>query len=394
MGIFEELRRELQCVDTASEHNGYWYSVSDALIMLIVGSLCGLRTVLDIHEWAESRPTRQFLMEQFGIEQIMSRAQFYNILAIVNVEEFKRCFASWMQGVLGLSVKGKTVAIDGKVVCGTDKLTKDGSILNIVSAYVAELKMTIGTHECMSKPGERAAFRELLAMLDLSGTMVVADALHCNKPTANAIIKAKADYLLVVKDNAPALKRGIEASLDLGASNPEPNHPAALVNHPAASFTTREKNGGRIETRTAYATTDLSQNLLKSRKDWPNLTTVGAVHRQFEKNGKTSSQWHFYISSKALTPQELLHHARMEWAVESMHWLLDVHFAEDKTRIFDMNVQKILNIVRKIVLNLIHIYKAANHNPRTPLNSIMKANLFDLDVFADFLGFFRRGELE
>jgi len=385
MGIFEELRRELQGVDDASSHNGYWYSVSDALIMLITGVLCGLQKVMDIHEWANSKPTRQFLKQQFDMDEIMCKSQFYNILAIVNVEEFKRSFVRWMQGVLGRTVAGKTVAIDGKTICGTDKLTKDGSILNIVSAYVAELKMTIGSHECMSKPGERAALRELLTMLDLSDTIVVADALHCNKPTVKAIIEARADYLLVVKDNVPALKQGIQTCL--GANQ------ACAETISALSATTKETNGGRYEIRTAYATTDLSG--LKNRRNWLNLTTVGAVHRQFTKNGKTSSQWHYYISSRTLTPQQLLHHARMEWAVESMHWLLDVHFTEDKTRIYDMNVQKILNIVRKIALNLVHIYKVSNHNPRTPLSSIMRANLYDMDVLAEFLEFFRGGgELE
>jgi len=391
MGIFDGLKQELQGVDDTSGHNGYWYSVSDALIMLVTGMLCGLQTVMDIHDWSRSKPARQFLMEQFGMKEIMCKSQFYNILAIVNVEEFKRCFVNWMQGVLGCAVKGKTVAIDGKVVCGTDKLTKDGSILNIVSAYVAELKLTIASHECMSKPGERAAFRELLAMLDLSGTIVVADALHCNKPTIKAIIEANADYLLVVKDNVPALKQDIQTCLGIDhALTPSTSAPSVPVSAPSA--TTKETNGGRYEVRTAYATTNLDHLTPKTLKNWSSLTTVGAIHRQFTKNGKTSSEWHYYISSKALTPQELLHHARMEWAIESMHWLLDVHFAEDKTRIYDMNVQKILNIVRKIALNLIHTYKAANHKPRTSLSSIMRANLFDVDVLTGFLEFFRGGE--
>jgi len=77
---------------------------------------------------------------------------------------------------------------------------------------------------------------------------------------------------------------------------------------------------------------------------------------------------------------------------EILDRLLDVHFAQDKTRTFDMNVQKILNITRKIVLNLIHIHKAANHKPQTSLSSIMRANLFDLDVLVGFLEFFGMGE--
>jgi predicted transposase YbfD/YdcC len=390
MGIFNELQKEMQEVDELSGHNGYWYKVSDALIMLVAGALCGIETIKYIHQWAESEPTQQFLQKVFRIDKIMSRAQFYNILAVVKADAFKRSFIRWMQKVLntivpdsdegGSAVAGKTVAIDGKAVNSTDKLTEDGSVLNIVSAYVSELKMTIGSHECMSKQGERAALRELLEMLELFGSVVVADALHCNKPTIEAILKAEADYLLVAKDNSPALKKSIEECLN------RDNVP---------SFTTKEINGGRIETRTAFATSDLGQ--LANSKNWPNIVTVGAIHRQFEnmKHGGKSDEWHYYISSASLSPEQLLHHARMEWGVESMHWLLDVHFHEDKTAVYDMNIQKILNTVRKIALNLVRIYKDANHKPNTSLKGIMAANLYDLDVFAEFVKFFCAvGELE
>jgi predicted transposase YbfD/YdcC len=380
MKIYESLKEELETVDTISGHDGYWYSVKDVLIILIMGVLCKQQKIVDIHAWANSAPTRNFLNKEFGINKIMSMAQIYNIMRVVNIEEFKLSFIRWMQGVLGVALPGKTVSLDGKTICSTDKLTKNGSILNIVSAYVSELKLTIGSHECMSKPGEREAFRELLAMLNLADTIVVADALHCNKPTIEAILKAEANYLLVAKDNAPTLKQGIKDCLE---------------SQSATSATTKELNGGRIEIRTAHVTTDLGH--MKNLNNWPNLKTVGAIHRQFEnvKHGHKSSEWHYYISSASLTPEQLLHHARMEWGVESMHWLLDVHFQEDKTGVFDMNVQKLLNIVRKVALNLIQIYKDNNCKPRTPLVSIMRANLFDLDVFSDFLDFFRRsGELE
>ena len=383
LGIFDELQKEMQHVDELSGHNGYWYSVSDALIILVAGALCGIQSIKYVHQWAESEPTQQFLKEIFGIDKIMSRAQFYNILAVVKADEFKRSFIRWMQKVMSSVVPdstpsssvvaGKTVALDGKTVNSTDKLTEDGSVLNIVSAYVAEMKMTIGSHECMSKQGERAALRELIEMLELFGSIVVADALHCNKPTIEAILKAEADYLLVVKDNAPALKKSIEECLK------EDDIP---------SYTTKELNGGRIETRSAFATSSLGQ--LADCKNWPNIVTVGAIHRQFEniKHGSKSDEWHYYISSASLSPEQLLHHARMEWGVESMHWLLDVHFQEDKTAVYDMNIQKILNTVRKIALNLVRIYKDARLKPNTSLKGIMAANLYDLAVFAEFVKFF------
>jgi len=80
---------------------------------------------------------------------------------------------------------------------------------------------------------------------------------------------------------------------------------------------------------------------------------VGAIRRQFERKGRTSGKWHYYISNRRLTAEELLRHARLEWSVESMHWLLDAHFGEDFCRVEDENVQQVLNVARKIALNCV-----------------------------------------
>ena len=378
MKIFEALKTELKNVEVETGHAGYWYSVSEVLIMLVCGMLDGLKTIDDVHDWIKSAPGQAFLCDYFGIKNTPCRAQFYNILRCVDAEKFKKSFIRWMQGVIGMPLTGKTVAIDGKTVCGSDKLTKDGTILNIVSAYVSEFKMVIGSHECTSKPGERAAFRELLELLDVKGAVVVADALHCTQKTVKAVIEAGADYLFVVKDNVPSLKASIKNYFE----------PETTTAH-----TTIEKNGGRVEKRTAYACSEIEW--LKDKEKWQNISTIGAIRRSFEKDGKTSEEWHYYISSAVLSPSELLNHARMEWGVESMHWLLDVHFAEDKTRVWDMNVQKILNTTRKIALNLVRIFRAANYNTNTPLTSVFKENLFDTCKLAAFLDFFKaRGKLD
>ena len=119
--------------------------------------------------------------------------------------------------------------------------------------------------------------------------------------------------------------------------------------------TKTEKNRGRIEKRTGYVTNDISW--LYGREEWEGLKSIGAIHTEFEEKGKKSSEWHYYISSKNLTAEEILHHARMEWGVESMHWLLDVHFEEDYCRIEDKTVQDNLSLLRKLGLNIVRRYK-------------------------------------
>jgi len=377
MGILDNLREVMKEVEKDAPHNGYWYCISDALLILVCGLMCSLQTIDDVHEWSLSAPTRLFLSEQFGIDKIPCRAQFYNILACVDADKFNSLFIKWMQNVLRGGAKGKTVAIDGKTVCSTDKLTKDGSVLHIASAIISEHGLVIGSSECVTKTGEITAFRELIKILDVSGSVVVADALHCNPISAKTVVDANADYLFVVKDNAPTLKEDIELFIH---------------NEPVEKYTTTEKNGGRIEKRTAYVSCDI--DWLDGRERWANIKSIGAVHRVFEKNGNKSDEWHYYISSALLSAEDLLRHARMEWRVETMHWLLDVHFAEDKTRVWDMNLQKSLNIIRKIALNLARDYKTKTSS-KSPISGILKRNLFDLNNFATFLDFFRGvGELD
>ena len=87
-----------------------------------------------------------------------------------------------------------------------------------------------------------------------------------------------------------------------------------------------------------------------------NLRCIGAINTRFTTKSGTSNEWHYYISSKALTAEELLKHARAEWSVETMHWLLDAHFEEDSCRVQDENLQKVLNIIRKVVINSLRVF--------------------------------------
>lgn len=371
MRILEELKREMEGLESEEIHDGYWHSISNVLTILVCGMLCGLEKIVEISSWSNSAPVQKFLKDYFGIEKTPSVAQFYNILGCVDAEAFNESFMRWMSVVLSDASKGKTVAIDGKTICSTDTLTSDGSVIHIASALISELNLVIGSEYCTTKTDEINAFRKLVKSLNVEGAVVVGDALHCKPKSAKAVIEAEADYLLVVKDNQETLREDLELYFQ---------------NEEVDPHQTIERNGGRIETRTAYLNTDIAW--LDQKDKWVKLSCIGAIHREFEKDGNRSSEWHYYISSANLDAKELLRHARMEWAVESMHWLLVVHFREDYTAVFDMNVQKLLNTTRKISLNMVRMFKDANCPKRIPLSGMMRINLFDLDVLAQFLDFF------
>ena len=368
MSIKQELEKQMG--EVKKQHRlGTLHRMSHVLTIMICGMLCNLQNISDIHKWSKSEPTAKFMAKEFGIVKIPSRAQFYNILGNVKPEKFNLAFMNWMQFVAG-DATGKIIAIDGKTVCSTDKLTANSNPLHIVSAIISENNLLIGQLPSETKISEPEAFRELVKILDISGAMVVADALHCRKKSAKAVVDEGGDYLFVVKDNEPNLKADIELFVQ---------------NEDLEKFSKAEKNGGRIEKRTAYISQDI--DWLSNREKWANLRTIGAIHTEFEKCGKKSSEWHYYISSAPLTAEKLLKHARLEWAVESMHWLLDVHFDEDKTRVWDMNVQQNLNIMRKIALNLAREYKR-QVKPKSAISGILKDNLFDLKNLSALLRFF------
>ena len=143
-----------------------------------------------------------------------------------------------------------------------------------------------------------------------------------------------------------------------------------------------EKNRGRAETRTAYVTNDI--DWLFGKEDWQNLVCIGAINTRFTTTKGKTNEWHYYISSRNLTAEELLTHARLEWSVETMHWLLDVHFNEDFCRASEQQTQENLNIIRKIVLNIIRNYKNT-HNKKTPFSELMFECLLNPSDIAKFL---------
>ena len=350
-------------VELYEEYDGYFCSVPDVITIAILGSICGLRNVHQIHQWATNDRVSEFLKEKFGIGHVPCYYWILSLLKYIKPESLNRCFADWVYSFMPEKSRDMTISLDGKTVCSTLKMDKIESPLHIISAQICELGLTLAQRCTDDKSNEIPAVQELLKELKIKGQIVVADALNCQKETAEIIIKQKANYLLCVKDNHPNLKKDIEDYVQ--------DSSLRSVMH---TFTKAEKNRGRIETRTAFVTTDI--DWLEQKKEWKSLKCIGAIHSEITTKKGTSSEWHYYLSSCELSAEQLLHHARMEWSVESMHWLLDVHFEEDWCRIESKDVQQSLNMFRKAAINLIKNFKNRN-NSKTAISNIMFECLMD-----------------
>lgn len=337
MDLFEE-------AETSEEYSGYYFSVAQALTITLLGSLCGLQSIRKIHQWAQSESARKLMKERFAIERIPSYYWLLCLLKMVKPNSLSRCLSQWAGRFLPSDRSGLTIAVDGKTVRSTEKMKNYERPLHIISAQLSELGLTLGSKSVEGKSNELPAVQQLLEELDVAGCLVVADALNCQKETAKVIVSGKGDYLLSVKGNHPTLMQDIA---DYVWDN--------SLRSQMDSAKKTEKNRDRIETRTAYATADTSW--MPEKTEWAKLSCIGAIHTEFTKGSNKTDEWHYYVSSRPLSAKELLYHARKEWAVESMHWLLDVHFNEDYFRVANQTVQKNMNMLRKFVLSSVKQFK-------------------------------------
>ena len=384
---WETLEDALEVLETEREYDGYFCSIKDAVIIVILGSLCDLQSVKKIHAWATTEHVRTFLEETFGIKRLPCYWWLLNLLALVTPESLNQCMKQWVASVVpNLAAKLEqeeeeqskkkkkplTIAIDGKEIRSTGKMKKYDSPLHIISAQIGELGLTLAQRTVASKSNEIPAVPKLVQELKIPGCMVVADAMNCQIETAEAILEAKADYLLSAKANQETLMNDI-------AEYVQDKKLRAKMD----SITRTERGHGRKETRSAYTSNDVEWQ--PGGRVWPGLKCIGAVHTRFETSEGVTEEWHYYISSKALSAQELLHHARTEWSVETMHWLLDVHFDEDRCRVQSKNIQQNLNMLHKFALNIIRIYKRETQS-KLALNGIMFRALMNPQALLPLLG--------
>lgn len=235
--------------------------------------------------------------------------------------------------------------------------------LHIVSAQVSELGITYAQQAVAGKNNEIPAVGELLEQLELGECLVVADALNCQKETAHIILSREGDYLLCAKDNQESLKKEIGEYVQDGT-----------LRKSMEKKSETEKNRERIEKQTAFVTSEISW--MQEKEGKKGLKCISTVHKEFETKGVKNSEWHYYISSRKLTAEELLRYARLEWSVETMHWLLDVHFSEDQCRIENKNIKQNLNMARKPAVNLIRRQKEKTASKRA-ISKIMFDCLLD-----------------
>jgi len=323
------------------------HKLIDIVVIAICAVICGADNWVEIAAFGRAKQDwlRNFLDLPCGIP---SHDTFERVFALLDPQEFERHFLEWVRRVAQV-VKGQVIAVDGKALRRSQDLAAGHEAIHMVSAWASENGLTLGQVRVGDKSSEITAVPELLQLLDLSGCIVTVDALNCQKATAKQIIDQGADYIMAVKDNQPTLATDIEELFATAAQE-------MLPSTPVDQASSVEKDHGRIEERTCAVIQD--QDYLfyvrSAHKDWPELNSLVKVDSHRILNGQEERHARYFISSLTCDAAKMLKHVRAHWGIEnSLHWVLDIGFREDESRVRKGHGAENLSRLRHIAVNLL-----------------------------------------
>jgi len=319
----------------------------DILTISLCATICGAEGWEDIENFGHANKIwfKRFLALPAGIPH---HDTFRRVFERIRPEQFEASFESWVQSVR-IAFKHEIVAIDGKSMRGsyTDSRDKSADMLHIVSAWAGKNSLILGQVKTSTKSNEITAIPQLLKKLELSNCIVTIDAMGCQRKIAKEIKNQGADYILTVKENQKGLHKALENSFNQADS----------VNFKSMVYDQFEHNDfghGRIEKRKC---TTLPMMYLHNYKErWEGFSSL--VRIESERINKCTSEVSrdvtYCISSLPHDAQLILTSKRAHWGIENtVHWVLDVIFKEDDSRVRDRYSAQNLTMLRRLAINMV-----------------------------------------
>jgi predicted transposase YbfD/YdcC len=322
------------------------HQLLDIVAIALCAVICGADTWVEIEAFGNAKRAwlGTFLALPHGIP---SHDTFGRVFAALDPAQVEQGFRSWVAAVVELTA-GAVVAVDGKTLRRSHDAAHGKEALVLVSAWADENRLILGQVAVAEDSNEIPAIPALLRTLALEGCVVTVDAIGCQTEIATQIASQGADYVLALKENQPTLWAAVTILFAEGQTSG-----FAAGSHDYRR--TVEKNHGRIEVRQVWTVDDPDVlAYLNPQGAWPNLRSVGMVVAERRIGEERSAETRYYLSSLPGHAATLGNAVRGHWSIENrVHWVLDIAFREDESRVRQGHADQNLALLRRFALNLL-----------------------------------------
>src|SRR3954465_7748170 len=355
----ESLVRHLSAVGDPRCQGKIEHRLIDILVIAVCAVIACAESWDDVALYGRSKQAwlRTFLDLPNGIP---SHDTFRRVFMLIDPDAFEGCFTRWAQSLTS-KVEREVVAIDGKTVRRSGSRRHNRGPLHLVSAWASDQGLVLGQREVDGKSNEITAIPELLDTLHLDGAIVTLDAMGCQKDIAARIRAKGADYLLALKANHGRAFEAAHGYFERTCFS------RGCSSRPASDAF--DDSHGRLVRRRVFVSPAGAE--LEPLHEWPDLHTLLAVETIRSVNGtdKTEAEIRYFLSSCSDDPAVLAQAIRRHWSIENaLHWVLDVTFREDDSRVRHRTSARNLDLLHKIALTLV----AADRGGQTSLRGRRK----------------------
>jgi len=323
----------------------------DLLTIAVCAVICGADSFVEMEEFGNAKQEwlASFLALPSGIP---SHDTFTRVFAALDPEAFSRCFLAWVQATV-IHTEGAVIAVDGKFARRSHHRGAGRAAIDMVSAWASANRVVLGQRATDAKRNEITAIPALLALLLLKGCIVTIDAMGCQTAIAQTIIDREADYVLALKENQETLYHEVQHLFadaeETGGADDERDHAKTV-----------DGGHGRVEIRRYWTISDQETIAhLDPDGEWAGLRGIGMVEAERREQGKVSRETRYFLTS--LTDAATFGRAvRGHWGIENgLHWVLDMAFREDESRVRVGHGAANLVVLRHMVVNLLRRERTA-----------------------------------